>query len=81
MQNPNDQTAEDFSNVRCNTCRTFKKKKCDYMKEIVNKLKENSKNKNIWEMYKGISELKKRISKGYCAFVIKKDSGTIVPDT
>ena len=24
LQNPNDQTAEDFTNVRCDNCRTFK---------------------------------------------------------
>jgi hypothetical protein len=32
LQNPNDQTAEDFSNVKRNTCRTFKQKKRDYLK-------------------------------------------------
>ena len=58
LQNPNDQTAEDFSNVTSDTSRTFKKKKCDYMK----KLEENSKNKNIQEMYKGINEFKKVIN-------------------
>jgi hypothetical protein len=26
LRNPNDQTSEDFSNVRRNTCRTFKKR-------------------------------------------------------
>jgi len=59
LQNPNNQTAEDFSNVRRNTCRMFRKKKRDYMKAIVNKLDENSKNKNIRETYKGINEFKK----------------------
>ena len=31
----------------------------DYVKTKVNKFKENSKNKNIWEMYKGFNEFKK----------------------
>ena len=31
LQSPNNQTAEDFSNVRHDTCRMFRKKKCDYM--------------------------------------------------
>ena len=46
----------------------FRKKKHDYMKAKVNKLEENSKNKNIREMYKGINEF----TKGYQpnAFVI-----------
>ena len=49
------------------------------MKAKVNKLEENSKNKNIREMYKGINEFKK----GYQsrAHVIKKHDGTIVADT
>ena len=46
LQNPNDKTAEDFSNIRLNTCRMFKKKKRYYLKAKVNKLKENNKNKN-----------------------------------
>ena len=46
------------------------------MKAKFNKLEENSKNKNIREMYKGINEFKK----GYQprAYVIKKHDGTIV---
>ena len=49
------------------------------MKAKVKKLEENSKNKNIREMYKGIHEFKK----GYQprAFVIKKNDGTILADT
>ena len=36
LQNPNNQTAEDFSNVRRDTCRIFRKKKRNYMKAKVN---------------------------------------------
>ena len=79
LQNPNDQTAEYFINVRRDPCRMFWKKKRDYMMAKVNKLEENSKSKNIREMYKGINEFKK----GYQprAYVIKKHDGTIVADT
>ena len=38
LQNPNDQTADDFSNVRRDTRRTFRKNKRDYTKAKVNKL-------------------------------------------
>ena len=57
----------------------FRKKKRGYMKVKVNKLEENSQNKNILVMYKGINEFKK----GYQprAYVIKKHDGTIVADT
>ena len=47
LQNPNDQIAEDLTDIRCDTCRTFKKRKHDYMKAKVNKLEEISKNKSI----------------------------------
>ena len=47
-----------YSNIRRNTHRTFKEKKCGYMKVIVNKPKENIKNKNICKIYKGINEFK-----------------------
>ena len=36
-----------------------RKKKREYMKAKFNKLEENSKNKNIREMYTGINEFKK----------------------
>jgi hypothetical protein len=61
-QNPNGQTAEDISNVRRDTCKTFRKNKGDYMKAKVNKLEENSKNKNIREMYKGIINSRRTIN-------------------
>ena len=48
------------------------------MKAKVNKLEENSKNKNIREMNKRINEFKKRYQPRACA--IKKDDGTIVAD-
>ena len=76
LQNPNDQTAEVYSDVRCDICRTFKKKKRNYMRAKVNKLEENINNKNIRENYKGINEFKK----GYQprAHVIKKDDGSAI---
>ena len=49
------------------------------MKAKVNKLEENSMNKNIRDMYKGINEFKKDYQPH--AYVIKKHDGTIVADT
>ena len=80
LQNPNNQTAEDLTNISRDTCRTFKKKKRDYMKAKVKRLEENSRKKTIRKMCKGIIELKK---KGYqpCAYFIKKNDVTIVAGT
>ena len=71
LQNPNDQTAKDFINVRRDNCKDFKKKKV-----ITWKLEENSKNQIIQEMYKGINEIKK-VNQSR-AYEIKKYDGTIV---
>ena len=54
-----DRTAEDLTNIKHGTCRAFKESKRHYMKAKVNKLEENSKNKNIQEMYKGVNQFKK----------------------
>jgi hypothetical protein len=78
LQNPNDQTVDEFSNVRRDTCRTFGGKTRDYVKAKVNKLEENSKYRDIREMYKGINEFRKGYQPG--AYVINKHDGTIVPD-
>ena len=65
--------------IRRDTCRMFRKKKRDLMKAKVKKLEENTKNKNIREMYKGINEFKKGSQpRGY---VLKKHDGTIEADT
>ena len=50
----------------------------DYMKVKDNEPEENSKNKNIWEMYKGIIEFKKDYHS--CAYLIKKVGSTVVAD-
>ena len=50
------------------------------MKAKVNKLEENSKNKNIQEMYKGITKFKKCLCFQPRAYVIKKHDVTIVAD-
>ena len=49
------------------------------MKAIVNKLEENSKNKNIWEIYREINEFKN----GYQprVYLIKKHDDTIAAGT
>jgi hypothetical protein len=57
----------------------FRKNKRDYMKAKVNKLEENSKNRNIREMYKGDYTYKKVYQSR--TYVIKKHDSTIIADT
>ena len=47
LQNANNQTAEDLTNIRRDTIKTLKENKRGYKKAKVTKLEENSKNKHI----------------------------------
>jgi hypothetical protein len=53
-------------------------KKREYMKDKINELETNSKNKNIRDLYRGINELKK----GYQSRinVIKDENGNLLAD-
>jgi hypothetical protein len=51
--------ADNLSNVRQEATRHFRNKKTEYLKDKINALEANSKNKNIRELYKGINKFKK----------------------
>jgi hypothetical protein len=48
-----------FSNVRWEASRHFRNNKREYMKDKINELESNSKNKNIRNVYRGTTEFKK----------------------
>jgi hypothetical protein len=48
-----------MDNVRREAGRTFRTKKREYLKNKINELETNSKNKNIRHLYRGINEFKK----------------------
>jgi hypothetical protein len=50
---------DNLSNVRREASRFFRKKNKDYLKNKINELESNSKNKNIGDLYTGINEFKK----------------------
>jgi hypothetical protein len=43
------QTAEDITNKRRDSCRTFKKNNPEYMKSKVNKIKRKSNKNTVWK--------------------------------
>jgi hypothetical protein len=47
-----------MNNVRREASRHFRNKKREYLKDNINELSENSKNKNTRDQYRGINELK-----------------------
>jgi hypothetical protein len=59
LQNTSQINGDNLQNLRCETNRTFRNKKREYMKGKINELETNNKNKNIRDLCRGISELKK----------------------
>jgi hypothetical protein len=49
----------DILNIRCEASRHFRNKKRDYIKDIINELVTHNKNKNIRDLYRGLSEFQK----------------------
>jgi hypothetical protein len=50
---------DNLSNVRREASRHFRSKKKEYLKDKINEIDLNSKNKNVRDLYRGITELKK----------------------
>jgi hypothetical protein len=48
-----------MDNVRREASRTFRTKKREYLKNKINELETDSKNKNIRDLYRGINEFEK----------------------
>jgi hypothetical protein len=59
LQNPDQMNGENLKNLRSETSRTFRNKKREYLKDRINELETNNKNKNIRDLYRGINEFKK----------------------
>jgi hypothetical protein len=50
---------DNLSNVRREANRHFRNKKREYLKDKINELESYSRNKNIGDLYRGITEFKK----------------------
>jgi hypothetical protein len=69
---------DNLRNVRRQANRHFRNKKREYLKDKINKLESNSKNKNIRDLYRGINEFKK----GYQprTSLVKDEKGDLLAD-
>jgi hypothetical protein len=78
LQNPSQINEDNLQNVRCETSRTFRKKKRGYLKDKINELETNKKNKNIRDLFRGINEFKK----GYQPRIniLKDENGNMLSD-
>jgi hypothetical protein len=58
LQDPSEVYGDNLNNVRREASRQFRNKKKEYLKEEINELPTNSKNKIIRDLYRGINEFK-----------------------
>jgi hypothetical protein len=79
LQNPNQSNVDNLNNVRREASRHLRNKKKEYLKAKINELETNSKNKNIRDLCRGISDFKK----GYKprTNVVKDEKGDLVADS
>jgi hypothetical protein len=59
LQDPSEVNEDNLSDVRREARRYFRNKKGEYLKDKINELQPDSKNKNIRDLYRGINEMKK----------------------
>jgi hypothetical protein len=69
---------DNLSKVRQEASRHFRNKKREYLKDKINELESNSKNKNIRDQYRSINEFKK----GYQprTNLVKDEKGDLLAD-
>jgi hypothetical protein len=58
LQDPSEANEDNLIDVRREASRHFRNKKREYLKDKINELESNSKNKNIRDLYRGINEFK-----------------------
>jgi hypothetical protein len=70
---------DNLNNVRCEDSRYFRNKKREYMKNKINELATNIKNKNIKDLHRGINEFKR----GYQPRnnLLKDENGDLLADS
>jgi hypothetical protein len=59
LQDPSEINGDNLNNVRRKACRHFRNKEREYLKDKINELATNSKNKNIRDLYRGINGFKR----------------------
>jgi hypothetical protein len=78
LQDPSVVNEDNLSNVRQEASRHFRNNKREYLKDKINELESNSKNKNIRDLYRDINDFKK----GYQprTNLVKDEKGDLLAD-
>jgi hypothetical protein len=58
LQDPSEINGGNLHNIRCEASWHFRNRKREYLKDRIDKLAMNSKNKNIRDLYRGINDFK-----------------------
>jgi hypothetical protein len=79
LQDPSVVNEDNLSNVRRKASRHFRNKKREYLKDNINELESNSKNKNIRDLYRGINGFKKSYQPR--TNLVKDEKGDLLADS
>ncbi|PNF31288.1 hypothetical protein B7P43_G12666, partial [Cryptotermes secundus] len=79
LQDPSELNGDNLNNIRRETSRHFRNKKREYLKDKIDELAMNSKNKNIRDLYRGINDFKR----GYqpSSNLVKDENGDLLADS
>jgi hypothetical protein len=79
LQDPSEINGNNLKNIRREASRHFRNKKMEYLKDKINEVASNNKNKNIRDLYRGINEFKK----GYQprSNLVKDENGDLLADS
>jgi hypothetical protein len=79
LQDPSEINEDNLNNVRRGASRHFKNKKREYLKDKINELAKNTRNKKIRDLYRGINGFKR----GYQPRnnLVKDENGDLLADS
>jgi hypothetical protein len=79
LQDPSEINRDNLNNVRHEAQRYFRNKKREYLKDKINELPMNSKNKNIRDLYRGMKEFKRGYKPRHN--LVKDENGIVLADS
>jgi hypothetical protein len=79
LQDPNQSIVDSVNNVRCEASRHFRNVKKKYLKTKISELQTNSKNNNVRDLCRSISDFKKGYQSGIS--IVKNEKGDLVTDS
>jgi hypothetical protein len=79
LQDPTEINGDNLNNVRREAIRYFRNKRREYLKDKINEVAANSKNKHMRDLYRGINQFKR----GYQQRnnLVKDDNGDLLADS